>query len=255
MRDLVTIPLYLTSLLSLPNGQPFPKTKEEILRRFVQAHEQQVDHAEPLKEAVKGLQTEFLSALAVTATLAANTSIPETNARRSVAQMDDWLVKDGQLTIKLQTTDVLDALVSHHVLVRAGEPAGYSFQHQQFQEWYASKDVERAMLESVGDANALQKLKADILNATPWKELILFAMERLARSDRAPAEGLHRSDPCGLRGRSDLSGGNDFPRDRRCVGADFRDHSEPRAALAHAQKTRSRRAVYDHVGPAGIPRI
>ena len=184
VRDLVTIPLYLTSLLSLPNGQPFPKTKEEILRRFVQAHEQQVDHAEPLKEAVKGLQTEFLSALAVTATLAANTSIPETNARRSVAQMDDWLVKDGQLTIKLQTTDVLDALVSHHVLVRAGEPAGYSFQHQQFQEWYASKDVERAMLESVGDANALQKLKADILNATPWKELILFAMERLARSDK-----------------------------------------------------------------------
>ncbi len=184
VRDLVTIPLYLTSLLSLPNGQPFPKTKEEILRRFVQAHEQQVDHAEPLKEAVKGLQTEFLSALAVTATLAANTSIPETNARRSVAQMDDWLVKDGQLTIKLQTTDVLDALVSHHVLVRAGEPAGYSFQHQQFQEWYASKDVERAMLESVGDANALQKLKADILNATPWKESILFAMERLARSDK-----------------------------------------------------------------------
>ena len=95
VRDLVTIPLYLTSLLSLPNGQPFPKTKEEILRRFVQAHEQQVDHAEPLKEAVKGLQTEFLSALAVTATLAANTSIPETNARRSVAQMDDWLVRTG----------------------------------------------------------------------------------------------------------------------------------------------------------------
>jgi hypothetical protein len=183
VRDLVTIPLYLTSLLSLPNGQPFPKTKEEILRRFVQAHEQQVDHAEPLKEAVKGLQTEFLSALAVTATLAANTSIPETHARRSVAQMDDWLVKDGQLAIKLQTTDVLDALVNHHVLVRAGEPAGYSFQHQQIQEWYASKDVERAMLESVGDANALQKLKADILNATPWEESILFAMERMARSD------------------------------------------------------------------------
>src|SRR5690606_21015105 len=105
----------------------------------------------------KGLQAEFLSALAVTATQAANTSIPETNARRSIAQKDDWLVEEGQLAIKLQTTDVLDALVSHHVLVRTGEPAGYSFQHQQFQEWYASNDVEHAMLEGVADADALQK--------------------------------------------------------------------------------------------------
>lgn len=183
VRELVTIPLYLTALLALPDGQPFPKTKEEILRRFVQAHEEQADHAEPLKEAVKGLQTEFLCALAVTATQAANTSIPEANARRSVAQTDDWLAEDGQLAIKLQTTDVLDALVSHHVLVRTGEPAGYSFQHQQFQEWYASKDVERMMLESADGGLALQGLKADILNETPWEEPILFAVERMACGD------------------------------------------------------------------------
>lgn len=184
VRELVTIPLYLTKLLSLPDGQPFPKTKEEVLHRFVRVHEQQADHAEPLQDAVKGLQTEFLSALARTATQAANTSIPQTDARRTVAQTDDLLVKDGQLTIKLQTTDVLDALVSHHVLVRTGEPAGYSFQHQQFQEWYASNDVERAMLESIGNADALQKLKVDILNLTPWEEPTLFAVERMARGDQ-----------------------------------------------------------------------
>lgn len=184
VRELVTIPLYLTALLSLPEGQPFPKTKEEILRRFVQAHEQQADHAEALTEAVKGFQTEFLSALAVMATQATTTSIPEANANRSVAQTDLLLVKDGQLAIKLQTTDVLDALVSHHVLVRTGDPAGYSFQHQQFQEWFASNDVERAMLESVADAGALRKLKADILNLRPWEEPILFAVERMARGDQ-----------------------------------------------------------------------
>ena len=184
VRELVSIPLYLTTLLSLPDGQPFPETKEEILRRFVQAHEQQADHAELLKDSVKGLQTEFLSALAVSATQAANTSIPETNARRSVAQMDEWLVKHGQLTIKLQPTEVLDALVSHHVLVRTGEPAGYSFQHQQFQEWYASNEVERMMVDSTADPNAVRKLKADILNVTPWEEPILFAVERMARGNR-----------------------------------------------------------------------
>lgn len=191
VRELVSIPLCLTALLSLPDGQPFPKTKEEILRRFVRAHEQQVDHAEVLKEAVKGLQTEFLTALAVTATQSANTSILETNARRSIGLMHDLLVREGQLTIPLQTTDVLDALGSHHVLVRTGEPAGYSFQHQQFQEWYASNDVERAILESVGNADALQELKANILNLTSWEEPILFAVERMARGDQ------RRQQACG----------------------------------------------------------
>ena len=183
VRELVTIPLYLTTLLSLPDGQPFPKTKEAILRRFVQANELRADHADPLQETVKGLQTEFLIGLAVTATQAGKPSIPEADARRSVAQTDDWLVKDGQLAIELQTTDVLDALVSHHLLVRTGEPAGYSFQHEQFQEWYASKDVERVMLESADDTNTLQRLKAEILNATPWEEPIVFAVERMARGD------------------------------------------------------------------------
>jgi hypothetical protein len=185
VRELVTTPLYLTVLLSLPDGQPFPRTKEEVLRRFVEAHERQVQHSEPLRAVTHGLQGVFLSDLAVAATRAANTSITDSTARRSISQTDEFLVADGQLTIKPQPSDVLDALVSHHLLVRTGEPVRYRFQHQQFQEWYASREAERAMLESVVDASALQKLKADILNATPWEESILFAVERMARGDAA----------------------------------------------------------------------
>ncbi|MER9225788.1 hypothetical protein NKI39_09035 [Mesorhizobium sp. M0664] len=183
VRELITTPLYLTALLSLPDGQPFPRTKEEVLRRFIEAHERQAQHTEPLKAVTHGLQGVFLSDLAVTATRAANTSITDTNARRSISQTDEFLVADGQLTIKPQPSDVLDALVSHHLLVRTGEPVRYRFQHQQFQEWYASRDVERAMLESVVDAKALQNLKAHTLNSTPWEESILFAVERMARGD------------------------------------------------------------------------
>lgn len=183
VRELVTIPLYLTALLTLPVGQPFPRTKEEVLRRFIEAHERQAQHTEQLKAITYGLQGAFLSDLAAAATRAANTSITDTNARRSISQTDEFLVADGQLTIKPQPSDVLDALVSHHLLVRTGEPIRYRFQHQQFQEWYASRDVERAMLESMVDANALQKLKADFLNSTRWEESILFAVERMARGD------------------------------------------------------------------------
>lgn len=183
MRELVTTPLYLTALLSLPDGQLFPRTKEEALRRFVEAHERQAQHAEPLRAAMYGLHAVFLSDLAFAATRAANTSITDYDARRSVAQTDELLVADGQLTIKPQPSEVLDALVSHHLLVRTGDPVRYRFHHQQFQEWYASMGVERAMLESVSDDTPLQKLKAEIFNVVPWEEPILFAVERMARGD------------------------------------------------------------------------
>lgn len=183
VRELVTTPLYLTAILSLPDGQLFPRTKEEVLRRFVEAHEQQAQHAEPLEAVTHGLHAVFLRDLAVTATRASNTSIKDGNARRSVSQTDDFLVADGQLTIKPQPSDVLDALVSHHLLVRAGEPVRYRFHHHQFQEWYASIYVERTMLDSVSNANLFEVLKAEVLNGVPWEEPILFAVERMARGD------------------------------------------------------------------------
>lgn len=70
--------------------------------------------------------------------------------------MEDKLVADGQISFAPQPTQVLDVLVSQHALVRSG--AGVlSFQHQQFQEWYASFEVERAMREAAtGDTEAVK---------------------------------------------------------------------------------------------------
>jgi hypothetical protein len=56
VRELVTIPLYLTALLSLPKGMPFPTTKEEVLRRFVAAHERETSRAEAMHAVVQDLQ-------------------------------------------------------------------------------------------------------------------------------------------------------------------------------------------------------
>ena len=134
VRELVTTPLYLTALLTLPEGAPFPTTKEEMLRRFVAVHEGDTQRAEALAEVTHRLHQRFLEDLGATAMRAANTTITETVARKSVSETDDVLVADGQITIKPQPSTVLEALVNHHVLMRVGDPAGYSFQHQQFQE-------------------------------------------------------------------------------------------------------------------------
>jgi len=186
VRELVAIPLYLTALLAHAPGGTFPTTKEEVLRLFVTEHERAADKADVLRETLFGFHTEMLTALAVEATRAANTTISDSRARAVVKRVEDHLSADEQITIAPQPTAVLDVLVSHHLLVRSGaETGGLSFQHHQFQEWYASFEVETLMPPAAaGDQEAKQKLKADVLNVPAWEEPILFACERVSRADR-----------------------------------------------------------------------
>lgn len=183
VRELVTIPLYLSALLLLPENAPFPTTKEEVLRHFVAFHEKQASRAEALHAVAKGFQEDFLDGLAVFASQTANTAIADNNARRSIAETGTLLVQNGQLTLNSQPDpgDVLEVLVNSHVLMRTGDAPGISFQHQQLQEWYASRTVERRILSEVDDPETSEALKAEIFNLPLWEESILFAVERMAR--------------------------------------------------------------------------
>jgi hypothetical protein len=184
VRELVTIPLYLSALLSLPENAPFPNTKEEVLRHFVAAHEKEASRAEALHAVAKGFQEDFLDGLAVFASQTANTAITDNSARRSIFETGTILVQNGQLTLNSQPDpgDVLEVLVNSHVLMRAGDAPGVSFQHQQLQEWYASHAVERRIFSEVEDADGRETLKAEVFNLPAWEESILFAVERMARS-------------------------------------------------------------------------
>jgi len=83
---------------------------------------------------------------------------------------------------------VLAALVSHHLLVRTA--SGIEFQHQQFQEWFASHQVEAVMRAAAsGDADARLRLRTVVLNAHAWEEAVLFACERASRGDAAGVAG------------------------------------------------------------------
>jgi hypothetical protein len=185
VRDLVAIPLYLAALLAYTQGATLPTTKEEVLRLFVTEHERAPEKAEALREAVFGSHPKILTALAVETTHASSTTISDIQARVVVRRVEDQLFTDGQITNAPQPTTVLDVLVSHHTLVRSGAGTGaLSFQHQQFQEWYASFEVESLMCAAAaGDQEARQKLRADVLNIPAWEEAILFACERVSRAD------------------------------------------------------------------------
>jgi hypothetical protein len=191
VRSLVSIPLYLTALLLQAPGGAMPTTKEAVLRLFVAEHERGGERAEALRAALSGHHAEVLMALAVEATRTANTAISDDRARLVVKEVEDRLVEAGQITAAAPAA-VVDLFVDQHTLVRAGgAPVALSFQHQQFQEWYASFEVEQVMRRAAfGDRNALHRLRLDIFDQPAWGESILFACERASRDDLADVEAV-----------------------------------------------------------------
>ena len=188
VRELVTIPLYLTALLALPEGGRFPTTKEEILRHFVVVHERDHRKIEALRKVTHGLHERYLADLGVTATRAANTTIVEVTARSAISDSSKIFAAEDQIAARPEPREVLEALVDHHVLIEVGEPQSYSFQHQQIQEWYASHFVEELMSRSIDDEQSRNVLKVEVLDQRAWEEPILFACERLARGNEAQQE-------------------------------------------------------------------
>ena len=191
VRELVAIPLYLTALVTQTADAPFPTTREEIIRIFIDEHEANPDRAEELRRIALGLHPQILTALAVEATCTSNTTIGEARARAAVAQAVVKLTADGQLATRVQPTTILDGLISYHLVVKSSD--GIAFQHQQFQEWYASCEVGHlVMCAGRGDRGGHDVLRQEVLNKRPWEEAILFACERLSRRDSAAGRAVAR---------------------------------------------------------------
>jgi len=181
LRDLVAIPLYLTKLLSDTPGASLPTTKEEVLRLFVAEIDRNAAAREVLRNAAAGFHGEMLSAIAIDATMADSVTISEQRARSVISDVAGRLVREGQMAAP-HPDAVLAALVSHHLLVRTA--SGVEFQHQQFQEWFASHEVEALMRASAaGGDEARQRLRTLVLDAHAWEEAVLFACERASRGD------------------------------------------------------------------------
>nr|WP_321440569.1 hypothetical protein [uncultured Hyphomonas sp.] len=183
VRELVSNPLYLTALLTLTDNAPFPTTKEEVLRCFVAAHQKDPRHAERLRAVMWDFSENYLDRLATFATQTANTAITDTNARAQINATSAMLVDNGQIMVRPEPSDVLDVLVSDHLLMRAGDAQAVSFQHQQIQEWFASRSVEERMLAELDDPEAREWFKSEVFNLPAWEEAIMFAVERLSRGD------------------------------------------------------------------------
>ena len=158
VRGLVAVPLYLVALLARPDRGSFPTTKEGVLRIFVSEHERAPDTADALRAVMHGCHGKMLTAIAVEATNGSSVVVADEVARRAVKHTSDNLVAQGQLMTPPQPTAVIDALVDHHVLVRVKTGSSISFQHQQFQEFYAAAHAEELMRAAIAGADARRVL-------------------------------------------------------------------------------------------------
>jgi len=182
VRALIATPLYLSALLAGGSQGAIADTKEAVLRLFVEQHERAADHVEALQSALLGCHAELSTELASHLNAIGSTTMSEADARRIVATTAARLREQGQIAGPLEPITVLEVLTSHHTLMRSG--GGVAFQHQQFQEWYASNKVTELMRASArGDASARVQLRGAILDQPTWEESVLFATERLSREN------------------------------------------------------------------------
>lgn len=179
VRDLARVPFYLQALLLVGDDRALPTTKEGTISLLVKQHEDIPERAEQLRQSTLGQHRRYLSDLAVSMMLARTTALDDTAARQSLRATNTKLLTEGLVQNAPEPASVLETLVTTHVLVH-GEGDTYSFQHQQFQEWYAAGHVEARMRDLPKDAGLQSSFAQELLNDRLWEEAILFACERLA---------------------------------------------------------------------------
>ena len=185
LRELLRTPLYVVVLADIGTSGTLPATKEEAIRRFVERQERRDEHRFALAEELQGCQEHYLRAVGKVLSTTGSSATTQADLRREIARVSEQLFDEGQIGPNPQPQRIIDVLVSHHVLVERASAAGeriYSFQHQQFQEWFASFYVEDCIISASTKASPdnLKTLTA-ILNQVDWTEAILFAVERLSR--------------------------------------------------------------------------
>lgn len=187
LRVLVTNPLYLRALLEAATSGKLPETKEEVLRRMVEAHEAVPANRELFYRELHDAQQTYLTVIAAAAQLSGTATIPDREMRSAISGASKKLVSEGQISAAPNPPHVLDILVASHLLVREDSQL-YAFQHQQLQEWFASFDLEAELMVAGDDLSLEHPLAILALNDRSWTEVVLFACERMSRKDEAGAK-------------------------------------------------------------------
>jgi len=178
LRQIAQTPFYLDILLSVYQCDGFlPETKEALLSKCTHIN----DDKEELIEELNGCHHKYMTALSVEMFGVGTTRLGNDSACKTIASVSQNLIDAGKFTSPPDPPKVLDFLAKYHLLINRNGGKSWQFQHQQFQEWYASRWVEKLItLSSDSRSDSLKELREDVLNIPRWEEAIFFSIERLA---------------------------------------------------------------------------
>lgn len=194
LDDLTQTPLILAEVARIfLSGAPIPRTKMGVLAtvmRLVEQAEEHRDHFE--RPPLLGKSRNYLDELAAQMTTQGDVTIVEAPARSIVHSVSLRLRADGQIATEPQPAEILETLCAHHVLERLEHPSlGFRFQHQQFQEFYATESVKHQLWGLVGkdDPDGNRSFASEYVNRPVWEEPLRMIAEEIGELSLGPSGG------------------------------------------------------------------
>ena len=197
LRDLLRTPLYLSFLADVGVDGKLPVTKDEVIDQFITTQEAHLKHRDALREQLQNCHRRYLCAIGRYLAKEGDVAISQSELRKQISIVEQQLLDEGQIAKTPNPQEIIDILVSHHVLIERanrGSECLYSFHHQQFQEWFASFYVEHLII-AASETASPEDLKAldSVLNRSDWIEPLIFAVERLSRASAKGAEHVSKA--------------------------------------------------------------
>ncbi len=196
LDDLTRTPLILSEVTTIfKSGAEIPRTKLGLLGAVVHLMEQSEEHRGYLKDQpLWGRAEDYLRALAIHATSRGDVLFGEEEARTICHSVSESLRNNKQIQTLPEPADVLNTLCKHHILEQLDYPgANFRFEHQQFQEYYATlmlKGVLAGIVATDDDAQRKTFVRSYV-NAPAWDQPLRMLAEDLGEASVALRDDAH----------------------------------------------------------------
>jgi len=187
LDELTRTPFVLSEVAAIVlGGEPIPRTRVGVMEAAIRVLERSPEHQVHLTtSAVAGFSQRYLEALGMEMSRKAAVSLSAAEGNALIREVSAMLVDEGQLSARPHPPDILNTICAHHLLERIDYPeVAYRFQHQLFQEYYASLALARQFHASgpetsVSFSAARSEFLRTYINEPAWAEPLLMFAEAL----------------------------------------------------------------------------
>ncbi|MEK6337531.1 MAG: hypothetical protein AABM67_21635 [Acidobacteriota bacterium] len=183
LDDLTRTPLILSEVTTIfASGKPIPPTKMGVLAVMMSLIGQADEHRDQLQRVpLCGHAADYLATLAIEMTARGANTVQEEDARSILRSVSVGLRDRGQIENIPEPADILKALVDHHVVEQLDYyPATFRFKHQQFQEFYAAKMLERRLWDLKDqDSSERRNFASQYVDSPTWEEPLRMVAEEI----------------------------------------------------------------------------